>query len=71
MLRTLLADRIAVALVSAALGHPLSRAQLRLMRSPTARPYRARLQALDAALECSERQFARLRSAGVGSTGHP
>ena len=64
MTRTLLAQRIALALANQALGQPLTDADHRLIGSPLARQYKIREAELAAASECPLAQFERL-------SGHP
>ena len=63
MTRTLLPDRIALALANQALGQPLTDADRRLIGSPLARQYKIREVELAAASVCPLAQFERL-------TGH-
>lgn len=60
MTRTLLAQRIALALANHALSQKLTDADRRLIASPLARPYKIREVELAAASECPFEQFERL-----------
>ena len=60
MTRTLLVERIALAIANQTLGQPLTDADRRLIASPLARPYKIREVELAAASGCLFEQFERL-----------